>query len=96
MKECATGCPLDELGETADTLQEFLAGAGPPDAFIRGLAEHFAVQLQMLVADCNDCKTARKTDEKVAEFRALLEKIQQELKKPKILRREKCQKREVA
>lgn len=96
MKECATGCPLDELGETAETLQEFLAGAGPPDDFIRGLAEHFAVQFQMLVTDCNDCNTARKTDEKVAEFRALLEKIQQELKKPKILRREKCQKREVA
>lgn len=94
--ECRTGCPLDELGETADTLQEFLAGAGPPDDFIRGLVKHFATQFQILETECAQCKVTRKTDEKVAEFRALLVKIQQELKEPKILRRVKCQKREVA
>ncbi|MBN1325357.1 hypothetical protein JW977_00005 [Candidatus Falkowbacteria bacterium] len=96
MKECATGCPLDELGETADTLREFLAGTGPPDNFIRGLAEHFATQFQKLETECTECQATKKTDEKVAEHWALLVKIQQELKKPKILRRGKCQKREVA
>jgi hypothetical protein len=87
---------LDELGETADTLQEFLAGTDPPKDFIRGLAKHFATQFQVLETECANCKAIRKTDEKVAEFEALLEKIQQKLKTPKILRRVTCRKREVA
>ena len=96
MKDCGTGCTLHELGETADTLKEFLAGTDPPNDFIRGLAQHFATQFQILETECAKCKAIGKTGEKVAEFRVLLEKVQQKLKQPKILRREKCPKREVA
>jgi hypothetical protein len=92
VKDCVTGCFVDELGETADTLQEFLARAGPPDDFVRGLVEHFAEQLKFLDEQCGDCQAEKKTEKRVAEFRTLLHEIRQKLdQKPKILRRvRKC------
>ena len=99
MPECKTGCFIDELVETADTLQEFLVPADPEidRQFIRGLAEHFVEQLKFLDEQCGDCQAEKKTEERVAGFHTLLKKVQLVLdKKPKILRRVKCHKREVA